>query len=153
MRTIFKCIAALLFTTSGCATWKQSVQAIDGTTKEPIGDVRITWIAAHRRFMEYTKESTEFTTAMNGIAFLEYRRNNYPFNVIIFEHPKYYDAALGVVQKGDGVWFRLNTPAPVSNMPWLRTSAQESSPSTNVTPVITKDYEEIEVLPVIMFPR
>jgi hypothetical protein len=135
-------------------SWKQTIQAVDGQTGQPIGDVKITWISAHRRFMDYTRSLKEYRTFADGKSLLKHSRNNYEFNVIIFEHPKYYDAAVGVSEGPRGLEFRLNTPAPISNLPWLRLPGEEARRNaTNVVPIITKDYEGVAVLPVVMFPR
>ena len=75
-------------------------------------------------------------------------------DIIIFEHPGYHDAAVGVSEGPDGLQFRLNTPAPIDTLPWLRTPSQQArTNATNVAAIITKDYEGVGVLPVGMFRR
>lgn len=144
----------LLAGVTGCQSWQQTVQAVDGETGQPIGDVKITWIAAHRRFMDYTRSLKEYQTSADGKALLKHSRNNHPFNVVIFEHPRYQDAAVGISEGPGGLEFRLNTPAPISNLAWLRTPSQEArTNAANVVPIITKDCEGIAVLPVVMFRR
>jgi hypothetical protein len=147
-------LGILLFGTTGCKSWKQTIQAVDGETGQPIGDVKITWISAHRRFMDYTRSLKEYRTSADGKALLKHPRNDHPFNELIFEHPKYYDAAVAVSEGPRGLEFRLNTPAPISNLPWLRLPGEKArTNATNVVPLITKDYEAVAVLRVVMFPR
>jgi hypothetical protein len=128
---------------------------VDGETGQPIGDVKITWIAAHRRFMDYTRSLKEYRTSADGKSLLKHSRNRYPFNVIIFEHPKYHDAAVSVSEGPRGLQLRLNTPSAIGNLPWLRTPSQEArTKASNVAaPIITTNYEGVAILQVLMFPR
>src|SRR3954471_15903837 len=113
-------LGVLLPCMMGCKSWQQTVQAVDGETGQPIGDVKITWIAAHRFFMDYTRSLTEYRTSADGKAVLKHSRNNYPYNIVIFQHPKYYDAVISPSEGPRGLEWRLNTPAPISNLAWLR---------------------------------
>jgi hypothetical protein len=138
----------------GCKSWQQTVQAVHGETGQPIGDVKITWIAVHRFFMDYTRSLTEYRTSADGKAVLKHSRNSYPYNIVIFQHPKYYDAVISPSEGLRGLEWRLNTPAPISNLAWLRLPGQAAPTNgPDVAPIITKDYEPVAVLRAIMFPR
>ena len=144
---------ALLLGTVGCASWRIPVQVVDATTSQPIDGVNATWITAHRRFLDYTRSTEEFQFGPDGKLTLERLKNKHPYNIIIFEHPKYHDAALGVIQVEGGIQLRLTSPAPVSNLPWLRTKSQVVRRDERISPTIVSNFTNALNIQVPMFVR
>jgi hypothetical protein len=139
---------------AGCARWVIPVQSVDGESGAALPNVKATWIATHRRFLDYKRNTSVQFCDDRGEAHLRHKRNSHQ-NAIVFELPGYYSASLGISQR-DPLLLHLTSPVQLTRFPpWWKTDAEREDPSPfDKKPYIERDLKIDEgVISIPLFRR